>query len=90
MGVRRVGAPALGGYTWVMRTAHVLGVALAIACVAALCLLSVTTATIVGAVTLVAVGIDGLCAQPRPARATAPLIDLSTRDYLEIATGHDR
>ncbi len=68
-----------------MGIARILGIAIAIACVAALCLLSITTATIVGVATLIAVGVDGMMHQPRrrDAHASAVLIDLSTRDYVE-------
>jgi hypothetical protein len=74
-----------GGYNRCMGIARILGIAVAIACLATLCLLSVTTATIVGVGTLIAVGIDGLWSQPRRREATegAVLIDLSTRDYVE-------
>lgn len=67
-----------------MGIARILGITVAVACVAALCLLSTTTATIVGVGTLIAVGIDGLLGQPRrrDAHANAVLIDLSTRDYV--------
>ncbi len=75
----------MGGYTRYMGIARILGIAVALTCVAALCLLSTTTATIVGVATLIAVGIDGLMRQPRrrDAHASAVLIDLTTRDYVE-------
>lgn len=74
-----------GGYNEDMGIARILGLALAIACVAALCLLSTTTATIVAAATLVAVGIDGFRERPRAEVRQRVLIDLSTRDYIELA-----
>ena len=83
--VRRRAAGPGGGYIRDMGLARILGLAVAIACVATLCLLSITTATIVGVGTLIAVGIDGLLRQPRrrDAHERAVLIDLSTRDYVE-------
>ena len=79
------------GYNQSMGTPRILGLALAIACVAALCLLSTVTASVVAGITLIAVGIDGLRSRPRPATdRRSLLIDLTTRDYLETVTGHDR
>lgn len=72
-------------YIRCMGIPRILGIAVALAAVATLCLLSTTTATIVGVTTLIAVGIDGLLRQPRrrDAHESAVLIDLSTRDYVE-------
>ena len=79
------------GYNQGMGTPRILGLALAIACVAALCLLSTVTASVVAGVTLIAVGLDGLRSRPRPSSdRRSLLIDLTTRDYLETVTGHDR
>jgi hypothetical protein len=83
--VRRRATGSWGYYLRCMGLARILGIAVALAAVATLCLLSTTTATIVGVSTLIAVGIDGLLRQPRrrDAHEHAVLIDLSTRDYVE-------
>lgn len=81
----RAGGEA-GGYNEVMSKAHIIGLAIAIAGVAALCLLSTTTATFVAIATLIAVGIDGFRERPRTEiRQRAVMIDLSTRDYIDLA-----
>lgn len=73
-----------GRYIKRMSTARIIGVALLIAGIAALCLLSTTTATIVAVVTVLAVAIDSSGSrQRRDAHHGAVMIDLSTRDYVE-------
>lgn len=67
-----------------MGIARILGIAVAVAAIATLCLLSTTTATIVAATTVIAVALDGFRQRDRSAaRETAVMIDLSTRDYVE-------
>ena len=78
---RAVGAG--GRYNQFMITPiRILGLALVIGLIAALCLLSAATATVVGGVTVAAVAIDALRHQPPQAPTTERTItvDLSSRD----------